>query len=425
MNSSSGLDFLFDLTDFGIKLGLDKTLGLLKEFGNPHLKIPSVLIAGTNGKGSVARALAHILTESGYRTGLYTSPHLVEVNERIVFNGDNIGTEELTALAFELQALLADRPEQFYPTFFEALTTLAFKFFADKKADIIIAEVGMGGRFDATNVLPSFLEIITRVSLDHTQFLGKSYQEVASEKAGIIKPGSRVISARQREEVLRVIEGRARLRGAELLVFGRDFHARRVAADERGQTFSFYGDVVYRNLVTSMLGRHQVENMSLAVQASILVGEAGFRVGEAQLYSALGSLLWRARLQVLSRSPLIVLDGAHNPEGMSVLARSLKEIFPGRRFSFLVGVMRDKDWKKMLRKIFACGPEMIVFTAPTTERALELPLLAGYAAGKGIEGRIIPDVKEAYGFITSQKKDWAVCGSLYLCGDILEACGDF
>ncbi|MCX7917759.1 MAG: Mur ligase family protein, partial [bacterium] len=210
MNKLPPLEFLDSLSDFGIKLGLDKTIYYLEKLGKPHYKYPSILVAGTNGKGSVCKALSKILQFSGYKVGLYTSPHLIDVKERIRINEEKIKEEEFIQKIEQLRKIIEKQPYHLYPTYFEALTIIAFSYFYDKKIDILVCEVGMGGRFDATNVLPSFINVITKIGLDHMEFLGKTYREIANEKAGIIKEKTIVLSAKQRQEAYEVIKKKAK-----------------------------------------------------------------------------------------------------------------------------------------------------------------------------------------------------------------------
>jgi len=416
------LDFLFSLTDFGIKLGLDKTRSLLERFGNPHLLYPSVLVAGTNGKGSVGRTLAGILFASGYKVGLYTSPHLIYIGERIVFNGKAISEKALASKIRDLQKMLGSQPYHMYPTFFEALTAIAFSFFADAGVEILVCEVGMGGRFDATNVLPSSLEIITSIGLEHTQFLGKTYAEIASEKAGIIKPGSTVISASQHSDAMRVIRNKTRDKKAKLYIYKRDFDARGKTFSVDGQEFDFFwNSKMYCSLKTPLLGNHQIENMALAVSAAISLGKKGFDVTREGLYGGMESVFWPCRFQILKKDPFIVIDGAHNPDGIKTLSATLREVFPCRKFCFLVGILKDKDWRKMLNLLLTGNNvDEIVFTKPDNERALDPALLADHArAKKRGYARIIPSPRKAMEYLKRNGKDWCICGSLYLCGDIL------
>ncbi len=441
------IEFLQKLTDFGIKLGLDKTRNLLEAFGNPHHRYHSVLIAGTNGKGSVAKTLAHTLTLEGYRTGLYTSPHLVYIGERIVFNGAPISERHLALKIRQLQKVLGSQPYHLYPTFFEALTVIGFSFFADVKAEIVVCEVGMGGRFDATNVLPASLEIITKIGLEHTKFLGKTYHEIAGEKAGIIKPGSTVISTIQQEDAMQVIKNKAKAKKAKVCIYRKDFTIRRTAVSIRGQEFNFYsGKERFLSLKTPLLGRHQMENMALVLQSLKILEKMGFPVKDEVLREGISTVSWPCRFQVLKDAPVLVIDGAHNPDGIRILCRTLRDVFPEQKFSFLTGILKDKDWCRMLRILLRNNNiDEIVFTRPGTERALDPEILADFVTGRkstttsplpvsysllprgekgmmrgdNIKVTVIPKPSDAFKYVRRTKKDWCICGSLYLCGDIL------
>jgi len=415
------LEFLFSLTDFGIKLGLDKTRNLLKKFGNPHLRYPSVLIAGTNGEGSVAKTLANILDSAGCRTGLYTSPHLVRIGERIVYNGKEISEKELVGKIRDLQKIIGSQPYHLYPTFFEALTAIAFSFFADAGAEIVVCEVGMGGRFDSTNVLPSSIEVITKIGLEHTQFLGKTYEEIASEKAGIIKQGSTVISASQQSGAMKVIRNRAKEKQARLYTCGKNFYARGRSSAADGQIFDFRaGKTGYPSLKTPLLGRHQIENMALAVRTAMALKESGFRIQKEAVYKGIETVFWPCRFQILQKKPVIIIDGAHNPDGMKTLSRTLADVFPCKKFCFLTGVLKDKDWKKMLNILLLNNSvDEIVFTRPDNERALDPALLADFAKKKTKKVKVLQSPGAALRYLNGTGRDWCICGSLYLCGDIL------
>ncbi len=416
--------FLEGLSDFGIKLGLDKTFFLLKKLGSPQKQYPSVLVAGTNGKGSVSSSLASILAAAGYRTGLYTSPHLVDVRERIALNGRMIPADRLAAEVRRLKRMLANLPYHLYPTYFEALTVLAFSYFAQEEAQVVVAEVGMGGRFDATNVLPAGLEIITPISLEHTQYLGKTIREIAGEKAGVIKEGSAVICAAQKRDALAVIRLKAADRKAELSVLGRDFSGRVRRRTSGGQTLDFTGIRALPGLVTPLLGSHQVENVSLAVQAALTLRSRGFSISERAIRRGLRATRWPARFQVLRKSPLLILDGAHNPAGIAVLQRTLAEVFPGRKFSYLAGVLKDKEWRTMLESLPPEAP--LLLTRPENDRAVEPAELARHLERQGRKGpvRVVASTAAALQEIQQNRKtDFCICGSLYLAGDVLKCLG--
>ncbi|MDD3725844.1 MAG: bifunctional folylpolyglutamate synthase/dihydrofolate synthase [Candidatus Ratteibacteria bacterium] len=423
MKSQPEIEFLNTLNDFGIKLGLDKIRYLLKHFGNPHLSYPSVLIAGTNGKGSVASTLANILTRGGYKTGLYTSPHLISIGERIRIDGIEISEQELSFKIKQLQRILTDQPYHLYPTFFEALTAIAFSYFLDKKIDVLVCEVGMGGRFDATNVLSSSLEVITRIGCDHMQYLGNTYEEIANEKAGIIKEGTSVVSARQRVPAMEVIRRKAREKRAKLYCEGEDFITRRTSFSPEGQVFNFYGkNTALHNIKTPLKGRYQIGNMSLAVQSASLLKGMGFVLPSEAIYKGIETTFWPCRFQILQKTPVVVIDGAHNPDGMKTLLDTIGELYPDKKFSFLMGVLRDKDWKKMLSLILSSRKvEGFVFTTPDSERALSPDVLAEFVLKKqkGCSVKVIKNPSQALRYVKGTKGNWCICGSLYLCGGII------
>jgi len=414
------IEFLERLTDFGIKLGLDKTLFFLKKFGNPHLKYPSILIAGTNGKGSVARTLSEILYQAGYKVGLYTSPHLLKINERICVNNKPISDRKLNFYIKELKEIISKMPYHNYPTFFEALTVIGFLYFAERGIDILVAEVGMGGKFDATNVLPSFIEIITPISFEHTKYLGRSLNEIALQKAGVIKSGSSVIVAKQKKICEEIIRQKAKEKKAKLYIYLKDFKGRRVSQSKQEQIFDFYGEGKYKNLKTKLLGKHQIQNISLAIQAVSLMRKKGFRISDQAIYKGVENTFWPARFQILKENPLIILDGAHNPAGIKILKQTLSEVFPGEKFSFLVGIMKDKDWKKMLIQIFNITDE-VIFTSPDTERAVEPEILAEFSKGrKNLKIEVVKNPGKAIEEIQKKRKNFCICGSLFLAGEILK-----
>ena len=418
MNKNGPIDFLNSLSDFGIKLGLDKTNFYLEKLGKPHFKYPSVLVAGTNGKGSVCKALSKILEFSGYKVGLYTSPHLIDVKERIKINEENISEEEFNENIMRLKKIIEKQPVHMYPTYFEALTIIAFLYFHQKKIDILVCEVGMGGKFDATNVLPSFIEIITKIGLDHTEFLGKTYREIANEKSGIIKEKTVVLSAKQKKEAKEVIIKKANDRNSEILIYGDDFKGRLLNISPEGMIFNFYGREKIKNLKTLLLGIHQIENLSIAIETSLILKEKGYKIEEENIKRAIENVKWPCRFQILKKNPYIIVDGAHNLDGVKNLMKNLKKIFPDKNFSFLVGILRDKDYKNMV-KILQRYTENIIFTKPNSERAIQPEILKEIVNNKK-NVSIIEEPKKAYEFIKKTEENWLIFGSLYLAGEILQ-----
>ncbi|HOK55809.1 MAG TPA: folylpolyglutamate synthase/dihydrofolate synthase family protein [bacterium] len=417
MNNLTPLEFLDSLSDFGIKLGLDKTIYYLEKLGNPHYKYPSVLVAGTNGKGSVCKTLSKILQTSGYRVGLYTSPHLIDVKERIRINEEKIKEKDFIEKIEQLRKLIEKQPYHLYPTYFEALTIIAFSYFYDKKIDILVCEVGMGGRFDATNVLPSFLEIITKIGLDHTEFLGKTYKMIANEKAGIIKEKTMVISAKQKKDAIDVIKKKVKDKKGELFIYGEDFKGRIVSLSPSGMIFDFNGREKYKNLKTDLLGTHQVENLSIAIEAGLILKEKGYMIKEKDIREAIKNINWKARFQILQKNPYIIFDGAHNVDGVKNLMKNVKKIFPDTRFNYLVGILKDKDYKNMV-KIFEKHAGKIILTKPNSDRAIEPSVLKGLLKNKK-NVKIIENPEEAYKYIKGTKENWLIFGSLYLASSIL------
>jgi len=418
MKNTPEIQFLENLSDFGIKLGLDKTNFLLEKFKNPHFKYPAILIAGTNGKGSVAKTLSEILKEAGYRTGLYISPHLIDIRERISIDGQLIEEEDFKSKIREFKKVLEKIPVHMYPTFFEAMTVIAFKYFADKKIDILVCEVGLGGKYDATNVLPSFIEIITKIGIEHTKYLGTTYREIAREKAGIIKNRTTVICSKQQKEVEQVIKSVAKKKKSKIYFYGKDFFSRRKQKGIKGQVFDFYGKENLKNIRTPFLGKYQIENVSLAVQSALIMKEKGFEIKKEDIYKGIGNVVWPARLQVLKEKPLIILDGAHNPDGIDSLLSVLKDVFIEKKFSFLVAILKDKNYEKMVKKISKVVEE-IVFTKLITERGIEPEKLLSVAKGKK-KNRIFKTVGEALDYIENTGRNWIICGSLYLAGEVLQ-----
>jgi dihydrofolate synthase/folylpolyglutamate synthase len=375
-------EFLFSLRRFGWRLGLEGMERLLALLDDPQAGVPSVHIGGTNGKGSTAAMLAAILQAAGYRTGLYTSPHLLDFSERIRVDGVPIGTAEVTRLTAQLKALCSahftDRPildpsssRLPHPTFFELTTAMAFLHFARQAAETAVIEVGLGGRFDATNVIVPRVSVVTNVSLEHQEYLGRTLPEIAGEKAGIVKANVPVVTATSGEgyEVIRRI---ATERGAPL-VHVREAYAYTIRESGlAGQTLDLTGPVRrYDALRIPLAGRHQAENAVVAIAAAELLASEGFRVDEAAIRGGLTRATWPGRLQLVSDRPRILLDGAHNPAGAEALAAFLTEHRPAlNRLIMVFGVLRDKDWEAMLAPLGRLADHTIL-THPPADRGAD------------------------------------------------------
>ncbi len=426
MGYKETVDYLYGLQKYGIKLGLDNTLSLMGILGNPHRRFKSIHIAGTNGKGSTAAMIASILKGSGLKVGLYTSPHLVSFKERIRVNGMPIEEERVSEMTLNLESRISDL-KCITPTFFEFTTAIAFKYFTEEDVDIAVIEVGMGGRLDATNVITPLVSVITNIGYDHQEFLGATLADIAGEKAGIIKKGIPVVMAENQTEVTGTIEERCENIGSVLYIYGRDFRAegsRLKTPDSRLQTqvFDYYGiEKTYQCLEIPLLGAHQITNASLAVAATEMIGNE-IKIEEKMLRKGLKEVRWDGRLEIISRNPTVILDGAHNEEAARSLKKSLEEIFlpEHERFFLIVGMMKDKDIRGFLRGVAPLASEVIV-TASDYERAASPESLAVEAETFNPNVKAIKGVNEAieYAMGKAGSRDLiCITGSLYTVGEV-------
>ncbi len=317
------LEYLYSLQSSGIKPGLRRVEALLKALDDPQKKFPSIHIAGTNGKGSTAAMTEAALIKAGFRTGLYTSPHLVRFNERIRISGRPVSDRVVAGAASAVrEALRSLKGEEARPSFFEFTTAMAFLLFRDKKVDIAVIETGMGGRWDATNTAAPLVTIITNIEKEHTQYLGTTLAEIASEKAGIIKPGVPAVTAEEKPAALKAIKAAARKARSPLYILGRDFST----ADGGGGRLSYTG--MGRSLPGLRLGLRgpfQRRNAACALAALEIFASAGFAIPDRAIRAGFGKTDWPGRVEVLSRRPLVLLDSAHNPSGAASLAGALRE----------------------------------------------------------------------------------------------------
>lgn len=382
MTYAQATEFLFSLRRFGWRLGLETVERLLSLLDNPQARVPSIHIGGTNGKGSTAAMLSAILQAAGYRTGLYTSPHLLDFTERIRVNGVPIGEAEVTRLTAQLKDLcsvhFAQQPipnppsdRLPHPTFFELTTAMAFLHFARQAVEAGVIEVGLGGRFDATNVITPQVAVVTNVSLEHQEYLGRTLPEIAMEKAGIIKTNVPVVTATQGESY-EVIQRTAADRRAPLVNIHEAYTYTIRESGLAGQTLDLTGPVRrYEDLWIPLAGRHQAENAVTAIAVAEVLESLGFHLGEAAIRRGLTHARWPGRLQVVSDRPRIVLDGAHNPAGAQVLAAFLAEHRSAlNRLIMVFGVLKDKDWEAMLAPL---GPltDQTILTHPPADRGAD------------------------------------------------------
>jgi len=413
MDYAQALSYLASLQGRGMRLDLAAFREALAEVGNPQESYPCVLIGGTNGKGSVAAMTAAVLTAAGYRVGLYTSPHLRDVRERIRISGVEIAPEELAAFTGELASSGGDGL-----TYFEFLTALAFLFFARRGVDIAVLEVGMGGRLDATNVVNPPTCAVTDVSWEHRAYLGRTLARIAAEKAGIIKEGAVCLTASRKRAVLGVLEEVCRARGARLRRLGAELRVRR-----RGDGVFSYQGTRWRlhDLKIPLVGDHQIQNAALAVGVAEALEETGTAVGEGAVREGLAAVRWPGRLEVFPCERIqILLDGAHNPAGMAALRRALEGRFRPRRLITVFGCLGDKDYRRMLMKI-APLTDLLILTRPGSDRALPPGSLAaeGRRWCRDVVVKEEPRAALASALAAAGEGDLVcVTGSLYLVGEL-------
>ncbi|MCX5832884.1 MAG: bifunctional folylpolyglutamate synthase/dihydrofolate synthase [Deltaproteobacteria bacterium] len=409
-------DYLSQLNSSIIRLGLGPVRKLLASLHNPQNRYASVLIGGTNGKGSIAATTAAIMQAAGYRVGLYTSPHLIDIRERIRVNGDMIAVNELDGLIDEVRGQVGEEI-----TYFEFLTAVAFLYFYRRQVEVAILEVGLGGRLDATNVVIPVLSVISNISLEHGDYLGKGLANIAREKGGIIPVGGVCVTAARQKPVREILAGICLDRQAQLYQLGRDISVRR----HHDGTFSYRGiKKNYPRLACSLRGRHQVENTALALAAiELLADRGGLPVSDAAVYRGMQNTRWEGRLEVLQSDPQIIVDGGHNPAGIAVLGRALREDFSYRRLILIFGVLRDKNFQLMLKKIAPLA-DVVIITRPDTARAVPPGELTAAARLYCDHVEIVADTRQAlYRAMAVAAREDLICvaGSLYLIGEIKQA----
>ena len=412
----------------GLHWGLETTTRVLTRLGNPHLKYPTAIVAGTNGKGSTAAMLASILTQAGYRTGLYTSPHLVRVNERMRVNGAEISEDDFARAFSEVrqavESLLEEKALGQVPSFFEFLTATGFQYFAQVEAGFVVLEVGMGGRLDATNVTQPRVAVITNVGLDHMEFLGFTLAEIGREKAGVIKPGRPVVSGCEPGEAAEVIRRRSAEMGAELLETDTIGRLSGLQSSQGHYLFNLsFGAESFSGLSCPLLGRFQVKNAVVAVAAAWRLGRDGFRITPSAIAKGLESTSWPGRLERVLEHPLVLLDGAHNPAAARVLADFIQGDLAGRRLRLVYASMRDKAIGEISEILFPLAEE-VYLTRPHLPRAAtpEEILATARFRPKRLVIEAEPSVAVARACQASSEDDVVIIiGSLYLVGAIKKA----
>lgn len=373
MKDLKALKYLEELRVLGSNYGLERTERLLELLGNPQKKLKLIHIAGTNGKGSTSSILGKVLIEHGYKVGFFNSPHLEEIEETIRINDDNIAEEELVNLLEEIKPYVNKIVEEGYkhPTEFEVLTCVMFLYLYRQKVDFGVIEVGLGGRLDSTNVITPILSIITSISLDHTNILGNTVEEITSEKVGIIKENIPVITCKQKDKVINIIKSKALLTNSKLtIVDSNNFNLLEIVNDDIPyQRVSINFNNNKYTLDLSLLGKHQIINLSLAIKALEELQRLNYiNIEINKLYKGVKSIKWKGRLEVLKKNPYIVIDGAHNIAGIEFLKRNIEEYFKYQKLYLILGILNDKNVEEMVKVIAPLATEVYTVT-PNSIRA--------------------------------------------------------
>jgi len=415
MNKLKSSAYLASLNINKIRFGLKAITELLSRLRNPQNSYKTILIAGTNGKGSTAAMTASILQNAGYKVGLYTSPHLIDVRERIVVNGRKISLREFHRIIAYVKSKIKQPV-----TYFEFITAVAFVYFQRQKVDIAMLEVGLGGRLDATNVCQPLVSVITNIAFDHTEYLGNTLESITREKSGIIKQNSICVTAAKQKKVLEILGNVCLRRRAKLYYLNRDIKIKK----QKDGFFTYRGfNRNLKNLTIPLQGEHQLSNAALALAAVELCGENGFVVADAAIYKGLANTQWEARLEVLQNQPFFLLDCAHNPAGVGVLCRSLKKDFSYRRLVLIFGALADKDYSQMLQKIIPLAP-IIILTQLKTKRAAPVNDITETVKKMGYPAIVTINVNQAIERAQAlAKKQDLICatGSIYLAGEVKQA----
>lgn len=420
MNYQEARLYLDELSKYGSVLGLESMRELLKRLGDPQKDLRFVHIAGTNGKGSVLAYLSTVLTQAGYRTGRYLSPHLCSVRERFQVDGQMISRENfvrhLTAVA-EAAEEMADAGVG-RPTYFEVGTAVAMLHFRETNCDIVVLETGLGGSLDATNVVEtSVLEIITSISRDHMEVLGDTLEKIAGEKAGIIKPHTMVVSARQEPEAARVLEEVCRARQCTLDTVDLD----QVLPLSRGleeQCFTYKG---WEQVRIGLTGTYQLKNAALALESVLELRKLGFAISDQQVYEGMRRTVWRGRFTPIAREPAVILDGAHNEGGARELRDSLQLYFGGKKLYYIFGILKDKAYEKVIDLTAPLASRIITVETPDNPRAMPAQELkaAVAAVNPAVEaaGSLREAVHRAYG-LAGRDDVIVIFGSLSFLSDV-------
>lgn len=417
------ISYINSIERFGSRPGLVRVQNLLRRLGNPEKNLKVIHVAGTNGKGSVSTMISYILEKSGYDVGMYTSPHLENYNERIKINNKDISDEEFATAGEKIikacQKCVENNEE--HPTVFEFLTAMALLYFDEQSVDFVVLEVGLGGRYDATNVIENpLLSVITSISMDHMDVLGDSIESIAFEKAGIIKKNCSTVLFFPNNKVYNIIKSVCESLNSQLYYVS-DMHIQNVRHSIEGITFSINTDFYsYKDLKVSLIGEHQIYNTALVLLAVEVLRNKGIEISEENVRIGLEECYWPGRLEIVGKNPLVLLDGAHNEEGALALAKAFEQYFHDQNITLLIGVLKDKPYELMLKQLLPYASK-VVLTEPNSSRKLPIDELEKTAVKYSSYIYQNADIAQAYELalkLTNEKDVLCCAGSLYLIGEI-------
>ena len=424
MNYQEALKFLIETKSRGSKLGLERMQKLLMHLGNPEQNLKFIHLAGTNGKGSTAMMLSSILSCAGYKTGLYTSPYLTKPNEQFRFNGDVISNEDFAKLMKRMKEVILQMKEDEQPTEFELLTAAAFEYFSKLKCDLVVLETGLGGELDATNIIPlPLVAVITNIGMDHMAYLGDKITQIAKVKAGIIKEHGYVVSYEQLYEVKEVLDRDCKEKNATIAYA----EFAQIRPHEEHLSMQKFSYKEHKEISLPLIGEHQRKNAAVALEVIQVLKNQGYQITEEMVKRGLFQVNWPARFEILSKRPLVILDGAHNEQCIDEIKKVLQNFVPNKKVIFIVGVMADKDYKAMIRKLIPIAKEFYT-VRPKNERALDAISLAmaihdenGYATAEMSIGDALMSALEH----ATPSDVICIIGSLYMAGEARECFMDY
>jgi len=413
MSINKKLKWLYGLNKKEIKLGLNRVKKLAKALNNPQDNFQTIHIAGTNGKGSTAKLIYTILKEQGYKVGLYTSPHLVNFNERIIINDKEIKNKEIIRLISKIKKV-----NDINATFFEFTTFMAFLYFAEKKVDIAVIETGMGGRLDATNIIKPLASVITKISLEHEKYLGRTINKIAFEKAGIIKKGIPIITS-NKGEVLKVIKKTCKKKNSKLFTI-KNIKIKKKDSNLQFQKAKFIFNKEEYNIKTKLLGEHQLENIATAIMTIRIINKK-LKISKSSIEKGINNCYWPARLEIIKKSPLIILDVSHNPNGFKTLRKFIKQYIKSKfkKIILIIGISTDKNKKQMIPKIVKLCNKIILCKAEY--RGTDTKELKNIVKEYNKNVYEIENIKEAvYKTLKEANKKDAIIitGSIFVAGEV-------